>query len=184
MPSFRQIAEHMALVWSSPLFFLLLGCGLVFSVVTKCIQIRILSHGIDCIRGRYDDPRDTGQISHFQALSAALSATIGLGNIAGVAVAVSLGGPGAVFWMWVVGFFGMAVKFVECSLAVMFRDVRDVPDPGAPALIEHDAEARALGIRRRSGAGAGDARTGPRRGAWRSDVVHPEGTGRAPARPR
>ena len=144
MPSFHQIAEYMALVWSSPLFFLLLGCGLTFSVATKFIQWRILSHGIDCIRGRYDNPNDTGQITHFQALSAALSATIGLGNIAGVAVAVSLGGPGAVFWMWVVGFFGMAVKFVECSLAVMFRDVRDVPDPGAPALVEHDAETHAL----------------------------------------
>ncbi len=131
-------------IWAEPLFFLLLGCGLIFSVVTKFIQWRILTHGYACIRGHYDRPEDTGHINHFQALCAALSATVGLGNIAGVAVAISLGGPGAVFWMWVVGLFGMALKFMECTLAVMFRDVRDVPDPDAPALIEQDAEAGVL----------------------------------------
>ncbi len=131
-------------VWSTPLFFLLLGCGLAFSIFTKFVQWRILTHGYDCIRGHYDRPEDVGHISHFQALCAALSATIGLGNIAGVAVAVSLGGPGAVFWMWVVGLFGMALKFVECSLAMIFRDVRDVPDPSAPALTARDAEERTL----------------------------------------
>ncbi len=120
------------LVWATPLFLLLLGCGLAFSVATKFIQWRVLTHGLDCIRGKYDNPDDPGAISHFQALCAALSATVGLGNIAGVAVAVSLGGPGAVFWMWVVGLLGMALKFAECSLAVMYRDVRDVPDPGNP----------------------------------------------------
>ncbi|MEE9293599.1 MAG: amino acid carrier protein [Phycisphaerae bacterium] len=132
------------LVWSTPLFLLLLGCGLTFSVATKFCQWRVLTHGLDCVRGKYDNPDDPGAISHFQALCAALSATVGLGNIAGVAVAVSLGGPGAVFWMWVVGLFGMALKFAECSLAVMYRDVRDVPDPSAPALMEADAEARTL----------------------------------------
>ena len=131
-------------VWATPLFLLLLGCGLIFSVVTKFAQWRILTHGYACIRGHYDKPGDTGHINHFQALCAALSATVGLGNIAGVAVAVSVGGPGAVFWMWVVGLFGMALKFMECTLAVMFRDVRDVPDPSAPALMEEDAEQRTL----------------------------------------
>ncbi|MCP4590943.1 MAG: sodium:alanine symporter family protein [bacterium] len=115
-------------VWSVPLFLLLLGCGLAFSVASKFAQWRILTHGYSCIRGQYDQPGDTGHINHFQALCAALSATIGLGNIAGVAVAVSLGGPGAIFWMWVVGFFGMALKFMECTLAVMYRDVSE---PGA-----------------------------------------------------
>ncbi|MBN2559731.1 MAG: alanine:cation symporter family protein [Phycisphaerae bacterium] len=133
-----------SVVWTPYLFFLLLGCGLLFSIVTKFVQRRALTHGIHCIRGMYDRPGDTGHISHFQALCAALSATIGLGNIAGVATAVTVGGPGAVFWMWVVGFFGMAVKFVECTLAVMFRDERDVPDPSAPALVEKDAETRVL----------------------------------------
>ncbi len=140
-----KIAGDMVnLVWGPWLFFLLLGCGLLFSVISKFVQVRILTHGYGCISGKYDNPDDTGHISHFQALCAALSATIGLGNIAGVAVAVSVGGPGAVFWMWVVGVFGMALKFMECTLAVMFRDVRDVPDPSAPALMEKDAESRTL----------------------------------------
>lgn len=131
-------------VWSPWLFFLLLFCGLVFSIISKFVQWRIMTHGYACVRGHYDNPDDVGHINHFQALCAALSATIGLGNIAGVAVAVSLGGPGAVFWMWVVGIFGMTVKFMECTLAVMFRDERDVPDPSAPALVEDDIESRAL----------------------------------------
>ena len=75
-------------VWSPVLFFLLLGCGLIFSVATKFAQWRILTHGYACVRGKYDDPNDAGQINHFQALCAALSATIGLGNIAGVATAM------------------------------------------------------------------------------------------------
>ena len=145
MPDLAQITEQLVnWVWSTPLFLLLLGCGLVFSLVSKFVQWRIMTHGYACIRGHYDRPEDTGHISHFQALCAALSATIGLGNIAGVAVAVSLGGPGAIFWMWVVGVFGMALKFMECTLALMFRDVRDVPDPSAPALMEADAETRTL----------------------------------------
>jgi AGCS family alanine or glycine:cation symporter len=131
-------------VWSMPLFFLLLGCGLLFSIITKFVQWRILVHGYSCVAGHYDRAEDTGHLSHFQALCAALSATIGLGNIAGVAVAVTLGGPGAAFWMWIAGLLGMTLKFAECSLAVMFRDVRDVPDPSAPALMEADAEARTL----------------------------------------
>ena len=130
MPNLEELATSMVdWVWSTPLFFMLLGCGLIFSIISKFIQVRILTHGYSCIRGDYDRPEDTGHISHFQALCAALSATIGLGNIAGVAVAVSLGGPGAIFWMWVVGVLGMAMKFMECTLAVMYRDVRDVPDP-------------------------------------------------------
>lgn len=145
MPELDRFAGAMGeWVWSIPLFFLLLGCGLIFSIVSKFVQWRILTHGYACIRGHYDQPEDTGHISHFQALCAALSATIGLGNIAGVAVAISLGGPGAIFWMWIIGMFGMALKFMECTLAVMFRDVRDVPDPSAPALMEADAEERTL----------------------------------------
>ncbi|GJM25188.1 MAG: amino acid transporter [Phycisphaerae bacterium] len=128
------------LIWGMPLFLLLLGCGILFSVLTKFVQFRVLTHGIAVIRGKYDKPDDAGQINHFQALCAALSATIGLGNIAGVATAVTLGGPGAIFWMWIVGFFGMAIKFFECGLATMFRDEKDVPDPGAPALVDDDIE--------------------------------------------
>jgi len=145
MKEFKAFTDWFdSVIWTPYLFFLLLGCGLLFSIVTKAIQWRALTHGLQVIRGKFDRPEDTGHISHFQALCAALSATIGLGNIAGVATAITLGGPGAVFWMWIVGMFGMAVKFVECSLAVMFRDEKDVPDPGAPALMEKDAEERTL----------------------------------------
>ncbi len=161
-------AAFVGLVWSNPLFLLLVGCGLIFTIATKFAQWRVLTHGLACVRGKYDDPKDPGAITHFQALCAALSATVGLGNIAGVAVAVSLGGPGAVFWMWVIGFFGMALKFAECSLAVMYRDVRDVPDPSAPALMEADAESRTLEYKgeRPPNAGAkerarGEVRGGP-----------------------
>jgi len=148
MKQFKAFTDWFdGVIWTPYLFFLLLGCGLLFSIVTKCIQRRALTHGLQVIRGKFDRPEDAGHLSHFQALCAALSATIGLGNIAGVATAISLGGPGAVFWMWIVGLFGMAVKFVECSLSVMFRDQKDVPDPGAPALMERDAEDRTLEYR-------------------------------------
>ncbi len=88
------------------------------------INIRAFTHAIQCVRGRYDDPNDLGETSHFQALTTALSATVGLGNIAGVAIAISIGGPGATFWMIVAGFFGMTAKFTECTLAQMYRKVR------------------------------------------------------------
>ncbi len=140
-------ADFVGWIWGPPLFYMLLGCGLIFTLGSKFVQWRILTHGYACIRGRFDKPGDAGHINHFQALCAALSATVGLGNIAGVAVAISIGGPGAVFWMWVVGVFGMALKFMECTLAVMFRDERDVPDPSAPALMEEDAENRTLGYK-------------------------------------
>ena len=100
-----------------PLIVLILLIGsLTFTLYFKFINIRGFSHSINIIKGKYDNPRDTGQISHFQALTSALSATIGLGNIAGVAVAVSLGGPGAVFWMVFIAFFSMSAKFVSCTL--------------------------------------------------------------------
>ena len=99
---------------------LLLG-GVFFTLRFGFINIRLFRHSIAVIRGRYDDPKDHGEISHFQALTSALSATVGLGNIAGVAMAISGGGPGAVFWMWVVAFFGMCSKFSSCTLAQVYR---------------------------------------------------------------
>ena len=83
------------------------------------VQIRGFKHAIDITRGKYDDPEDEGDLNHFQALTTALSATVGIGNIAGVAIAIRIGGPGALFWMWVTAFFGMALKYVECTLALM-----------------------------------------------------------------
>ncbi len=96
--------------------------ALVFTVYFGFIQLRAFGHAIALVSGRYADPKDVGEVSHFQALTAALSATVGLGNIAGVAVAVSIGGPGATFWMILAGLLGMASKFTECTLGVKYRN--------------------------------------------------------------
>jgi AGCS family alanine or glycine:cation symporter len=96
-----------------------------FTLRLQFVNIRGFRHAIDCVRGRYTGPNETGEISHFQALSAALSATVGLGNIAGVAFAIGIGGPGAVFWMVLAGFLGMSTKFAECTLGQKYKVVRD-----------------------------------------------------------
>jgi len=96
-----------------------------FTLRFQFVNFRAFRHAIDCVRGRYTHPGETGEISHFQALSAALSATVGLGNIAGVAVAVGIGGPGAVFWMILAGFLGMSSKFAECTLGQKYRITRE-----------------------------------------------------------
>jgi len=101
---------------------LVLG-GIFFSTRYRYINVRLFRHAIDVVRGRYDDPDDPGEISHFKALTSALAATVGLGNIAGVALAISVGGPGAVFWMWCTAFFGMSMKFSSCTLAQLYRKV-------------------------------------------------------------
>lgn len=93
----------------------------IFTIYFGFIQLRGFGHAIALVSGKYSDPNDAGEVSHFQALTTALSGTVGLGNIAGVAVAISIGGPGATFWMILVGFLGMASKFVECTLAVKYR---------------------------------------------------------------
>ena len=102
-----------------------MGTGVLLTVLLRAVQIRELPHAFRVIAGKYDNPDDEGDISHFQALSAALSATIGIGNIAGVATAIHYGGPGALFWMWVTAFFGMATKGVECYLAHRFRVIHE-----------------------------------------------------------
>ena len=109
------------LMWSTPLVVLLVGGGLFFMVYSRFQPYRYFGHGIDLLRGKYSDPNDPGYIPHSQALATALSGTIGLGNIAGVAIAISVGGPGAVFWMWVTAIVGVATKFYTASLAVMYR---------------------------------------------------------------
>ena len=95
----------------------------VFTIYMGFINVTGFKHALDVVRGKFDDPDDEGEVSHFQALTAALSGTVGVGNIAGVAFAVALGGPGATFWMIVAGLLGMTSKFVECSLGLMYRDV-------------------------------------------------------------
>jgi len=105
---------------------LLLGVGLYLTVRTGFIQITRLGHGFGVTTGKYDDPDDPGDVSHFQALTTALSATVGIGNIAGVAMAIHWGGPGALFWMWVTAFLGMATKYSEVTLAQKFRITDEV----------------------------------------------------------
>ncbi len=119
----RVTGEFVGLVWGVPLVALLVCSGILFTFYFGFPQLRFFRHAIDIVFGKYDKPEDKGEISHFQALCAALSATVGLGNIAGVAVAISLGGPGAVFWLWVAGFIGMCTKFTEVTLALSYRDV-------------------------------------------------------------
>lgn len=94
-----------------------------FTFYFKFINFRAMKHGLELVRGVYSDPKAAGEVSHFQALATALSGTVGLGNIAGVAIAVSLGGPGATFWMILAGLLGMSSKFVECTLGVKYRNI-------------------------------------------------------------
>jgi len=101
----------------------LIPTGLYFTIRLKFLQATQFPHSLKIIGGKYDDPKETGDISHFRALTTALSATVGTGNIAGVALAIYWGGPGAVFWMWITGFLGMINKYVECSLGLKYRKV-------------------------------------------------------------
>ncbi len=117
--------QFVGMVWGLPLVGLLVGAGIVFTLYFGFPQLTLFKHAIDIVRGKYDNPDDKGEISHFQALATALSATVGLGNIAGVAVAVAAGGPGAVFWLWVAGFIGMTTKFTEVTLSMQYRDVTE-----------------------------------------------------------
>ena len=115
------LAEFASAVWGLPLLILLIGGGLILLIYCRFLPFRYLGHAINVLRGKYDDPNDPGEISHFQALTTALSATIGMGNVAGVAVAIAIGGPGAIFWMWISGLIGMSTKFFTSSLAIMYR---------------------------------------------------------------
>ncbi|MEX2481475.1 MAG: amino acid carrier protein [Gammaproteobacteria bacterium] len=114
-------AEVVGMVWGLPLVAALGLAGLYFTVISRFVPLRHARHGFALLTGRYDRGDAPGEISHFRALSAALSGTIGMGNIAGVAIAIAAGGSGAVFWMWVAGAFGMATKFFTCTLACMYR---------------------------------------------------------------
>jgi AGCS family alanine or glycine:cation symporter len=121
------------LIWHDYALLTVLGVGVLFTFWSGFGQYRALTHGVAVVRGKFDDKNDPGAINHFQALSTALSATVGLGNVAGVAIAISLGGPGALFWMWVVGVAGMCLKMTEVIQSMMFRDTSDPANPhGGP----------------------------------------------------
>ena len=112
-------------LWGTPLVILLLGGGFYFSIISRLVPFGYLRHAIDILLGKYDSEDDPGQITHFQALSSALSSTVGMGNIAGVALAIHTGGPGAIFWMWCTAVLGMSTKFFTCTLALMYRGKDD-----------------------------------------------------------
>lgn len=112
-------------VWGPFTIVLLVGVGILITILVRAIQIRKFGLAWKIVSGKYDDPNEEGEISHFQALSAALSATVGTGNIAGVGTAIAAGGPGALFWMWVTAFVGMATKYAEALLSLKFRTVHE-----------------------------------------------------------
>ena len=117
----RYTQQFADAVWGTPLVALLLGGGCFFVIASRVTPYRHMGHAVAILMGRHDTPDAPGEISHQQALAAALSNTMGLGNIAGVALAIVAGGPGAVFWMWVSAIVGIATKFFTCSLGVMYR---------------------------------------------------------------
>ncbi|MGR9092291.1 MAG: alanine/glycine:cation symporter family protein [Gammaproteobacteria bacterium] len=117
----RFWAETVSALWGLPLVFMLFAAGAYFTLLSRLIPLRRAGHAFAVLTGRFDRSNDPGEISHFQALSTALSATIGMGNIAGVAVAIVTGGSGAVFWMWVAGALGMATKYFSCTLSCLYR---------------------------------------------------------------
>ncbi len=143
MQSFLQLIDSLnGYIYSNPVLYTVLGAGALFTLWTVFVQYRALTHGFALIFGRYDHSEGKGALSHFQALSAAISATVGLGNIGGVALAVSIGGPGAVFWMWVVGFFGMAMKSIEVTLSMLYRNTEHEGEPhGGPMWVARKAMA-------------------------------------------
>ncbi len=111
------------ILWGPIMILLLVGTGIYLTFRLGFVQIRYFSHSLKCISGRFDNVHEKGDVSHFRALCSELSATIGTGNIAGVATAIALGGPGAVFWMWVTALFGMATKYTCCSLSLKYREI-------------------------------------------------------------
>ncbi|MBO6880080.1 alanine/glycine:cation symporter family protein [Winogradskyella sp.] len=117
----QLLKDFSSLAWGLPLLILLIGGGLYLLIRSHFLPFKYIGHAISVLRGKYDNPNDQGQISHFQALTTALSATVGMGNISGVAVAIAIGGPGAVFWMWVSAIIGMSTKFFTSTLAILFR---------------------------------------------------------------
>jgi alanine or glycine:cation symporter, AGCS family len=120
--AFWDDATGNAIVLPAVVAWLVAG-AIFFTFRFHFINVTGFLHGIDCVRGRYSEENEAGEVSHFQALAAALSATVGLGNIAGVAFAIGIGGPGATFWMILGGLFGMTSKFAECSLAQRYRTI-------------------------------------------------------------
>ena len=136
----QTLASINAVLWNETWILVIAGTGVLFTLWSGFSQYRALTHGSKVVSGAYDDPNDPGAINHFQALSAALSGTVGLGNIGGVALAITLGGPGAIFWMWIVGFLGMSIKLTEVTLSMLYRNTDDPDNPhGGPMWVADKA---------------------------------------------
>ena len=121
------IAAYVSFMWGLPLVILLVGGGFFFMLHSRLRHFRYFRHSIDLLRGKFHDDSDSigGDISHFLALATALAGTMGLGNITGVAVALTVGGPGAIFWMWVTAIFGISTKFYTATLSILYRGTDD-----------------------------------------------------------
>jgi len=117
----EYIVDFANWIWGYPLLILLLGGGLFFMFYSQFLPFKYFGHAINVLRGKYDNPEEKGEINHYQALATHLASTVGMGNIAGVAIAIATGGPGAIFWMWVSAFAGIATKFFTCTLSIMYR---------------------------------------------------------------
>jgi hexosaminidase len=126
-------------IWGPPILILLLGGGTFFFIHSGFVPLTKMGHAIELLKGKYEDKLAPGEITSKQALMSAIASTVGLGNISGVAIAINMGGPGALFWMWLAAFVGMATKFYTCSLSIMYRgkDTAGVIQGGPMYIIEH-----------------------------------------------
>src|SRR5690625_3585166 len=149
MEGFQEFIDWAGgIIWGPPLLILLVGTGIYLTFRLGILQLRLLPYSLKLVFTKNQDKKSEGDISHFQALMTAMAATVGVGNIVGVATAVVLGGPGAIFWMWLAGFFGMATKYGEAILAVKYR-VRDSKGQmsGGPMYdLEHGLKQKWLGV--------------------------------------
>ena len=126
-------------MWGTPLLVLMIGGGLYFTLYSRFVPFKYLSHSFNILLGKYDNENDPGSIPHYQALSSALASTVGMGNISGVAVALHLGGSGAIFWMWISALVGMSTKFFTCTLSIMYRGKDDAGElQGGPMYVITD----------------------------------------------
>jgi len=121
----KLIIDFSNIIWGTPLLIVLIGGGLFFLIYSKFQPLRYFGHALGVLTGKYDDNEEKGDINHFEALSTAVAGTVGMGNIAGVAIAITTGGPGAIFWMWISAFVGVVTNFYTISLAVMYRGKDD-----------------------------------------------------------
>lgn len=144
----EMLGKMSDIIWGPPLLILLVGTGIFLTFRLRFIQFRLLPYSLKQVFSRNHDKKADGDISQFQALMTAMAATVGVGNIVGVASAVATGGPGAIFWMWVAGIFGMATKYGEAVLAVKYRvkDSKGQMAGGPMYYLEHGLKQKWLGV--------------------------------------